>query len=88
MTLKSIALAGAALLSLAIPAVASAQPSWGGYDHDGWRRDNFRAYADWGRGPRWDQGPRWGYAPRCFVEPRAVYNGWGHYVVEPVRICR
>lgn len=94
MRLKSVCIAGATLLSLAVPAAASADPYWGWRDHDDWRRQEWRehewreherrehqAYEDRG----WARD--WYGAPRCFVEDRGWYDGYGRYVYRPVRVC-
>lgn len=89
MSLKSIVLAGATLLSLAAPAAAMAQPYWDhdrGY-HEGWRdRDDGRR-REWREHERWEHGGGY-YAPRCFIENRGYYNWYGTWVYRPVRVCR
>jgi hypothetical protein len=84
MNLKTICLAGATLLSLAIPAVASADP----WDHDGWRWREREHYREWQAHEAWEHGRPWGwYGPRCVVEDRGFYDGWGRYHPRPARIC-
>lgn len=86
MNLKTIALAGVTLMSLAAPAAALADPRWDHdrsyYDHDryrdGWRRREWRDRDDW----------RYGYGPRCWIENRGYYNWYGDYVYRPIRVCR
>jgi hypothetical protein len=88
MTLKTLALAGATLVSLAAPAIAMAQPYGYGYDHgysrdrDDWRRPDYRAYG------RWDGRYAWRDERRCFTENRGYYNWTGRYVSRPVEVCR
>jgi len=87
MRLKSFCLAGAALISLAAPAAALADP----WDHDDWRRHEWRE-QEWREHElrehaRWEDGPRGWYGPRCVVEDRGWYDGWGRYVYRPVRVC-
>ena len=98
MTLKKIVLAGVAVLSLAVPAAALAQPYDGRGDgwHEGWRGDDWRrqdwrahewrdhAYGGYGYGYNYGYG--WG--PRCVVEHRGFYNAWGRYEPQDVRVCR
>ena len=103
-TMKSIALAGAVLLSLGAPAAALAQ----GYgDH---RDGDYRAQDDrggWNRGDQRDgdgyrqswrqQGDDYGrgygfgrhnYGQRCFYQTRGYYNWHGQYRQHQVRVCR
>ena len=89
MRLNTVCLAGAALLSLAAPAAALADP----WDHDGWRREAWREHEwrehQWREHERWEHrrwDARW-YGPRCVVEDRGFYDGWGRWVYRPVRIC-
>jgi hypothetical protein len=95
MSPKSVCLAAAALLCLAAPATALADPYW---EHDGWRGHE-------GPGPEW-RGHEWRehgwrdhdgwrgrpvptawYGPRCVVEDRGFYDWYGRYVPQPVRVC-
>ena len=90
MTLKTLALAGATILSLAAPAVALADP-WDhgrGY-HEGWRdRDDQRGH-EWREHDRWEhRGYGWGYGAPCWVENRGYYNWYGDYAYRPIRVCR
>ncbi|MDR3511806.1 MAG: hypothetical protein P4L73_09235 [Caulobacteraceae bacterium] len=103
MSMKSILIAGAALVSLAAPAAAFADPYWGGGDHggyhdgwrgggDGWREHEWREHearerGGWGA-PAYGYGYGWSYAPRCYVESRGHYTWYGEYVYQPVRVCR
>ena len=96
MNLKSIILAGATALSLAVPAGALAQP-WdrGWHDRDDWRREEWREHErrEHDRHERWEHrgygyGYGYGYAPRCFVEDRGYHDWYGRWVYRPVRICR
>ena len=96
MTIKSLILAGATVLSLAAPAVALADPYWeheGGY-HQHWRDADDSRRGEW-RGRGWREHESWEhrhygseYAPRCFIEHRGYYDGYGDYVSRRVRICR
>ena len=90
MNLKSIALAGATLITLAAPAAAVAQPYWG-HDRGDYDRDRWRDRDDWRR-HQWREHERWGYAygygQRCWVERRGYYNWYGDYVYRPIRVCR
>jgi hypothetical protein len=94
MSVRSIVLAGATLLSLAAPAAAFAQPYWG-HDHGGYRegwqgRDGWRRH-EWRERERWEHrryGYGYGYGPRCFMARRGFYNWYGDYVYRPVRVCR
>lgn len=84
MRLKSICLAGATLLAVALPAAASADPYW---DHDGWRAHEWREHQ-WREHEAWERrGWDWRDAPRCFVEDRGHYDWYGNYVYQPVRVC-
>ena len=96
MSVKSIVLAGATLLSLAAPAAAFAQPYWDhdrgyhdggdydrGRDRDEWRRREWREHQAWEH-----RGYGYGYAPRCVVENRGYYAWNGRYVSRPVEVCR
>lgn len=83
MRLKSMCLAGATLLSLAIPAAASADPYWGW--RDDWRRHEWREH-EWREHAAWERGAWYG-GPRCVVEDRGYYDWYGRYVYRPVRIC-
>ncbi len=96
MQMKSIVLAGAALL-LAAPAAALADPYWrygeGWRDGDGWRAHERHEYAEWRR-HEWREHEAWehrrygwGYR-RCFIERRGSYNWYGDYVLRSVRVCR
>jgi hypothetical protein len=85
MNLKSIALAGATLLTLAAPAAAVAQPYWG-HDRGDYDR-RWRDRDDWRRS-EWRDDWRHGYGPRCVIENRSFYNWRGQYVYNPVRVCR
>jgi hypothetical protein len=92
--LKPACLAAAALLSLAAPAVALADPHWehGGPDHDEWRRQAWREHEWREHGRRepasWSYGGRgWGPPPRCFIESRGAYAWDGGYAYRPVRVC-
>jgi hypothetical protein len=94
MRLKSVCLAGATLLSLAVPAAASADPYWGWRDGDDWRRHEWREHEwrehQWREHERWEHRPyavSWYGAPRCVVEDRGFYDGWGRWVYRPVRAC-
>lgn len=92
MTLKTLALAGATLVSLAVPATVMAQPygyDHGGYDRgyhrdrDDWRRDEWRAYE------RFDHRGDWRDYRRCYTEERGGYYAWnGRYVPRMVEVCR
>ncbi|HEY3949788.1 hypothetical protein [Phenylobacterium sp.] len=85
MTLKTLALAGATLVSLAAPATVMAQPydHRGGYDRDAWRRNEVRAYE------RIDHRGDYRDYRRCFTETRGGYYGWnGRYVPRVVEVCR
>jgi hypothetical protein len=86
MRLKSLSFAAAGLLSIALPAAASADPYW---VHDDWRRHEWREH-EW-REHEWRDHHPWadgGYGPpRCFVEDRGYYDWYGRYVYRPVRIC-
>ena len=93
MTLKTLALAGATLVTLAAPAIATAQPyDRGGYEHggydrdrdrDAWRRNEYRAYE------RYDQRGDWRDYRRCFTETRGGYYAWnGRYAPRMVEVCR
>lgn len=97
----SLMLVGAAVLALAAPAVASADPWWGhdGDHHEGWRdHDGWRDREAWRDHERWEHhGGYWGYggyAPppvyyrRCFIQNQGYYNWWGQYEVRAVRVCR
>ncbi len=91
MRLKSLCLAGATVLSLAVPAAASADP-WDWRDRDDWRRHEWREHAwrehEWREHERWERPWAWGgYGPRCVVEDRGYYDDWGRYIYRPVRIC-
>jgi len=82
MQLKTLCLVGATLISLAVPAAASADPHW--RDRDDWRRHEWREHG------RWDHRPwAWGWygGPRCVVEPRGYYDWYGRYIYRPVRVC-
>jgi hypothetical protein len=90
---KSVCLA-AALLSLAAPATALADPDWGrdawrgpGWDHDSWRgrEHHERAWREHEARPR---PAAWGwYGPRCVVEDHGFYDWYGRYVPRPVQVC-
>ncbi|MDR3507225.1 MAG: hypothetical protein P4L64_04925 [Caulobacteraceae bacterium] len=93
MSIKSTVLAGAALLALAVPAAAMADPYW---DRDGdggrheWREHQWREH-EWREHEAWEhrgEGWRWGYAPHCFIENRGYYTWYGEYEYRPVRVCR
>jgi hypothetical protein len=92
MRLKSVCFAGAALLSLALPAAASADPDWGGRDPDDWRRHEWREHEwrehEWREHERWEH-RRWAWdgPPRCVVEDRGFYDDWGRWIYRPVRVC-
>jgi hypothetical protein len=87
MTLKSIILAGATLLSLAAPAAAFAQP-YRDYDRGYHDRDD-RRWRDHDRYDRYDRrGRAWGYGQRCFIENHGYRNWRGDYVSRAVRVCR
>lgn len=88
MRLKSVCLAGAALLAIAVPAAASADP----WDHDGWREHQWREHQawrehEWREHEAWEQRADWYGGPRCVIEARGRYDGYGNYVREPVRVC-
>ncbi|MCI3180443.1 hypothetical protein C5708_09270 [Caulobacter sp. CCUG 60055] len=102
MGVRSIILGGAALLTLAAPMTALADPGWGG--HDGWRDRGWREH-EWREHERWERWrdrdrDRWRwrgyygypppvyYAPRCYIENQGYYNWYGEYVYRPVRVCR
>ena len=88
MTRKGILIAAAAVIALAAPAIASADPwggHWGGHWGGRWAygdRDfhgpDFRPIRTWG----------WGYGPHCWIAPRGHYDYWGRWVVRPVEVCR
>lgn len=90
---KSIFLTCAALLAIAIPAAASADP----WDHDGWRDHEWRGHEwrenawrehEWREHEAWAHRDRWGwYGPRCVIEDRGHYDWYGNFIHEPVRIC-
>lgn len=88
MNLKTLAVAGATLVSLAVPAAAMAQPYgyYGGYG--GWRDDDWRRH-EWMEHRRWEERARWDgyYRPRCVIQDRGFYNDWGRWEHRPVRIC-
>lgn len=98
MTLKTLALAGATLVTLAAPALATAQPyerdydrggydrdrDRGGYDRDAWRRHEWRAYDRYE-----DRRQDYRDYRRCFTEQRGGYYAWnGRYVPRMVEVCR
>lgn len=88
MTLKTMIMAGATLVSLAAPAAVMAQPygygydNRGYYDRDAWRRNEYRAYE------RFDRRHEWRDYRRCFTEDRGYYAWNGRYVYRPVEVCR
>ena len=90
MRLKSVCLAGAALVAIALPAAASADPYW---EHDGWRAHEWREDAwrdhEWREHAAWEHGPGWGWSggPRCVIEDRGHYDWYGAYIHHPVRVC-
>lgn len=94
MTLKTLALAGATLVTLAAPAMATAQSYYdrddhrgydrGYYDRDAWRRHEWRAYDRY-------EDRRYDYRDyrRCYTEDRGGYYTWnGRYVPRYVEVCR
>ncbi len=90
----SAVLAGAAVLALIAPAVASAD-SWRG-DHDGYRHAGWRDRDD-GRGHGWRENEwrehrgyygGYGYFPRCYWRNQGFYNWFGQYEVRRVKVCR
>ena len=83
MNLKSIVLAGVTVMSLAAPAVALADPSWG-YDRS--YREVRRDRDDWRGREAWSH--RGWNRPHCFVENRGYYGWHGRYVSRPVEVCR
>jgi hypothetical protein len=101
MRLKSVCLAAAALLSLAAPATALADPEWGrdasrgpGWDHDGWRPHEHHEHAwrdehAWREHEPWARPAAWGGygGPRCVVEDHGFYDWYGRYVPRPVQVC-
>ena len=94
MTLKTLALAGATLVTLAAPATVMAQPYYGGYDRgyhrdrDDWRRDEWRR-NEWRAYERFDHRNEWRDYRRCYTETRGGYYGWnGRYVPRIVEVCR
>ena len=90
MRLKSVCLAGAALIAVVIPAAACADPYW---DHDGWREHEWRENAwrdrEWREHEAWEHRAGWGDygGPRCVIESRGHYDWYGNYVYQPVRVC-
>ncbi|MBS0333928.1 MAG: hypothetical protein JSS35_14260 [Proteobacteria bacterium] len=96
MTLKTLALAGATLVTLAAPAMAMAQPygydrgdydrrafDRGYHDRDAWRRHEYRAYE------RFDRRDDYRDYRRCHTETRGGYYGWnGRYAPRTVEVCR
>ncbi len=86
MTLKTMIMAGATLVSLAAPAAAMAQPygyyNQGAYDRDAWRHREYRAYE------RFEGRHDWRDYRRCFTEERGYYAWNGRYVSHPVEVCR
>ncbi|MBS0362913.1 MAG: hypothetical protein JSR98_16165 [Proteobacteria bacterium] len=100
MTLKTLALAGATLVSLAAPATVMAQPYYG-YDY-GYHRDHDRDRYDRGdydrdawRRNEWRAYDRYEHRGdyrdyrRCYTEQRGGYYAWnGRYVPRTVEVCR
>lgn len=90
MTIRSTILAAAAVGVLIGPVSASAEPAYGrqGEHHDVWRREDRgregREDAHWG----WRRAPVYFHRPVCWYENRGFRNGWGRWVVRPVRVCR
>ena len=97
MTLKTLALAGATLVTHAAPAIANAQPygydrgdhdrrgyyDRGDYNRDAWRRNEWRAYE------RFDRRADYRDYRRCYTENRGGYYGWnGRYEPRTVEVCR
>jgi hypothetical protein len=100
MTLKTLALAGATLVTLAAPAMATAQSYYGrgdydqrGYDQRGYDRgyhdrDAWRSH-EWRAYERFDRRGDYRDYRRCYTEDRGGYYAWnGRYAPRTVEVCR